>query len=105
MPEGQGLTREMYDAPTREWVPLQEYLQRQAARMVKKAASPLPMPYTFPDTPDYVSPVGTGLTSGRVQRRDDLKRSDCREVDPGEYTPKYTNPKFARKGGKSIAKE
>jgi hypothetical protein len=36
------------------------------------------------DLPDYTSPVDGKVVSGRVQRRDDLKRTGCREYDPGE---------------------
>lgn len=35
--------------------------------------------YVIPDTPDYVSPVSGIVVSGRRQRRDDLRRSNCRE--------------------------
>jgi len=94
----------MYDAPTREWVSVDEWMNRKAACTVK-AVSPLPMPYVVGDTPDYVSPVGSGMVSGRVARREDLKRSGCREVDPGEFTPKYVNPKFAAKGVKQLAED
>lgn len=36
------------------------------------------------DLPDYTSPVDGKLVSGRAQRRNDLKRTGCREYDPGE---------------------
>lgn len=48
-------------------------------------------PSLFPsiqrDTPAYKSPVGTGWIEGRAARREDLKRSGSREVDPGEFKP------------------
>lgn len=40
------------------------------------------------DLPPYMSPLGTGLIDGRRARREDLKRGNCREVDPGEWKPK-----------------
>lgn len=48
----------------------------------KPKRSKLSMPYVCPDTPDYLSPVTGELISGRVQRREDLKRHDCYEMDP-----------------------
>ena len=35
------------------------------------------------DTPDYTSPIDGRLVSGRKQRREDLKRNNCVEFDPG----------------------
>lgn len=37
------------------------------------------------DIPEYRSPLGTGLITSRSHRREDLKRGDCREVDPSEW--------------------
>jgi len=95
----------MYDAATREWVSPDEYLNRKAARKGPSPTSPLPTPYTMPDTPEYVSPVGTGLVNGRVARREDLKRAECREVDPGEYKPTYVNKSWAKKRGFKFTEE
>jgi len=46
-----------------------------------------PGPYIVPDIPAYRSPLGTGEISSRSTRREDLKRGNCREVDPGEFKP------------------
>lgn len=35
------------------------------------------------DTPDYTSPIDGRLVSGRKQRREDLRRNNCVEYDPG----------------------
>lgn len=40
-------------------------------------------PYVMGDTPDYTSPIDGKLISGRKQRREDLKRNNCVEYDPG----------------------
>lgn len=61
----------------------------------KKTGQPIDMPaddricapMIVSDLPAYMSPLGTGLIDGRRARREDLKRSNCREVDPGEWTP------------------
>lgn len=41
------------------------------------------------DLPMYFSPVTNQPVEGRYQRREDLKRNGCREVDPSEI--KYIN--------------
>ena len=49
--------------------------------------------YVIPDTPGYRSPLGTGWIEGRRARREDLKRGNCREVDPGEWHPRKEMPR------------
>jgi hypothetical protein len=56
-------------------------------------------PMIASDIPDYMSPLGTGLISGRRARREELRRNNLREVDPGEFKPAYYNKKFAAKRG------
>lgn len=56
-------------------------------------------PQICSDIKPYISPLGTGEISGRRQRREDLKRAGCREVDPSEFKPRFVNEKFARKRG------
>jgi hypothetical protein len=36
------------------------------------------------DIDGYVSPINGQFVSSRAARREDLKRNDCREVDPSE---------------------
>ncbi len=67
--------------------------------------SDLATPMICPDIPDYVSAASGDVVSGRVQRREDLKRTGCREVDPGEYRPHYVNPEFAAKRGRQVDRE
>ena len=57
-------------------------------------------PHVNSDLPAYYS-VATGRwVEGRADRREDLKRAGCREVDPSEYKPTYKSYKFAKKFGK-----
>jgi hypothetical protein len=56
-------------------------------------------PMIIRDTPEYRSPIDGRLIDGRSARREDLKRNQCREVDPGEFKPVYRNPRFAKKHG------
>lgn len=51
-------------------------------------------PLIVSDLPAYMSPLGTGVIDGRAARREDMKRGNCREVDPQEWTP---NEKFREK--------
>lgn len=39
--------------------------------------------YIMGDLPDYTSPIDGRVISGRKQRREDLKRNNCVEYDPG----------------------
>ncbi len=49
-----------------------------------KATNVFRGPYIQSDLPAYKSPLGTGVIEGRAARREDLKRGNCREVDPSE---------------------
>jgi hypothetical protein len=62
-------------------------------------SGPIAMPMIQSDYPAYYS-HGTGkMIEGRTARRDDLKRSGCREVDPSEGPKTCTSEKWARKLG------
>lgn len=45
-------------------------------------------PYIISDIPDYPSPITGEMISGRVARREDLKKHGCFEVGPGDFGPK-----------------
>lgn len=53
----------------------------------------------IPDLPDYMSPLGNGVISGRRARREEMARHNVREVDPGEFKFKPRNERFCRKWG------
>ncbi len=76
--------------------------------LVEVADAPRPRP-VFPavmrDIPEYKSPLGTGLITSRSHRREDLKRGECREVDPSEFRAVYRNPSFAAKRGLTVVEE
>ena len=59
-------------------------------------------PFIVSDTPAYVSPITRKVVEGRAARREDLKRSGCREVDPSEFKAVYRNPAFAKRFGKQV---
>lgn len=50
----------------------------------KEARETVPTLQVMPDIPPYQSPVTGQWIDGRVARREDLKRTGCREVDPSE---------------------
>lgn len=51
-------------------------------------------PIVVSDLPEYISPVTRRPVDGRAARREDLKRANCREVDPSEYRPTYISERF-----------
>jgi hypothetical protein len=59
-------------------------------------------PFIISDTPTYISPVTGKPVDGRAARREDLKRSGSREVDPSEFKPVYRNAEFAKKRGLEV---
>lgn len=63
-----------------------------------------PVPYMISDIADYYSIASGKLVSGRADRREDLKRTGCREVDPSEAPKGYNNPKYERKYSKDARK-
>jgi hypothetical protein len=66
--------------------------------MEKPYPGQITMPYVRGDIPAYRSPVTGELIEGRAARREDLKRHNCREVDPSERpTEGYRSEKFDRK--------
>jgi len=71
-----------------DWVPVSAF-----------ARAPQVGPMIVRDTPAYISPVTGKPVDGRAARREDLKRSGCREVDPSEFTPVYRSERFAKKNG------
>lgn len=71
--------------------------------VVAAPRGPSRFPQIMRDIPEYKSPLGTGLIGSRSARREDLKRGNAREVDPGEYRPTYINPSFATKRGLPVA--
>lgn len=76
---------------------LQAFIDRDGKPM--EAPDRVCAPRVQSDTQAYESPLGTGMIDGRTARREDLKRSGCRGVDPDEFKPRYVNEKFARKRG------
>ena len=88
------MSRHVWDKLRRTWVPV-------SGRAEPKQVFPTIMR----DTPEYRSPLGTGLITSRSHRREDLKRGNCREVDPSEFRPKYINQRFARKHGLPFDRE
>lgn len=80
---------------------------RAAQRLVDvtQAARVDSAPQIMPDIPAYKSPLGTGWITSRSHRREELKRSGCREVDPSEHRAAYRNPHFASKRGLNVTQD
>lgn len=86
-----------WDRELRDFVPYDPHAER-AARCSQPWG-----PMIVRDTAAYKSPLGDGkVIEGRAARREHLKQSGCREVDPSEWKVQYRNPKFAKKMGKPL---
>ena len=55
--------------------------------------------YVISDIPPYKSPLSMKVVDGRYARREEMKRYNVREVDPGEFKPVYHNKRFAERHG------
>jgi hypothetical protein len=63
---------------------LADAFREQRKRLLHGLAEQSPAsPLVWTDLPGYESPVTGAWVEGRAQRREDLKRSGCREYDPG----------------------
>lgn len=82
------------------------YVWRDGLLVDKSSGEPMPRvghnmppqrPYYTPDLSPYRSPVTGKVVDGRRERREDLKRHGCREVDPSEWHGGFRKEKYARK--------
>ena len=69
------------------------------------ARSDLPTPMVMPDTPGYLSMASGEWVDGRTARKEDQKRTGCREVDPSEFKPTYRNEKYRKRYSKQKTEE
>lgn len=81
------------------------YDKKTGAPMVIPERDGICAPMVCSDTPEYRSPIDGRLVSGRVQRREDLKRNNCVEIDPPAKPRGYKNPRFAKKYGLPLNQE
>lgn len=56
-------------------------------------------PYVVSDIPEYASPIDGRMITTRSERREDLKRNGCVEVDPPKHGRALRNKRFAAKHG------
>lgn len=78
----------------------QQFIDRDGQAM--EAPDRICAPLICSDIKPYLSPLGTGEVSGRRQRREELKRAGCREVDPDEYRPTFKTKKWAQRFGQDV---
>jgi hypothetical protein len=69
-------------------------INKRTGQVVDLDDSAVCAPLIVSDLPEYISPVTRKPIEGRAARREDLKRSGCREVDPSEYKPVYRSDRF-----------
>lgn len=58
----------------------------------------VPMPYVVSDIA-YVSPITGKPVTSRSERREEMKRTNSREVDPSEFKPVYSDKEHAKASG------
>ena len=56
-------------------------------------------PMIMRDIPTYKSPVTGKPVTSRSERREDLLRTNSREVDPSEFRPVYSDKEHAKASG------
>lgn len=85
------------------------YVYREGLGVIPKeeAAPQRGLFHYWPDLPPYLSPLGTGEVTSRTQRAEELKRADCREVDPSERSSlgPYQNQRWMQAKGLRQPKE
>lgn len=64
---------------------------------------PLAAPRVISDIPAYASPLGDGVIDGRAARREHFKRTNTREVDPGEWRERSAQFKAEKAEKQAIA--
>jgi len=83
------------------------YVFRDGKFVDKRTGEPMPKPYAgqicapqvMRDTPEYRSPIDGTLITSRSQRREDLKKHGCVEMDPPKRPRGFKNARFAKKHG------
>jgi hypothetical protein len=77
---------------------------------VSPSTGEIAMPMVMRDIPEYASPIDGRMITSRSERREDLKRNNCIEVDPSDTLTKgrtdvFRNKKFAKKRGLTLSEE
>jgi len=67
------------------------------APMEVRDANAICRPYVVSDIPEYRSPIDGRPITSRSERREDLKRNGCVEVDPPKHVRPLKNARFAAK--------
>lgn len=68
--------------------------------MAVDRSAPISAPFIAADIPEYRSPIDGRLISSRSHRREDLKRNNCVEWEPGiGKKAELKNPRLAKKYG------
>jgi hypothetical protein len=77
---------------------------------VSPSTGEIAMPMVMRDIPEYSSPIDGRMITSRSERREDLKRNNCIEVDPANTLTKgrsdvFKNKRFAKKHGLTLAEQ
>lgn len=92
---------------------MSSYVWRDGQFVDKKTGEPMDKPYAgqivapriMRDIPEYRSPINGKLITSRSERREDLARNDCVELDPPKRPRGFKNARFAKKHGLPLNEE
>jgi hypothetical protein len=54
-------------------------------------------PTVISDIPEYLSPIDGRPITSRSERREDMKRNDCVEIDPPKRPRHFKNKRFTKR--------
>lgn len=91
--------RYIWDNERRDFVEPADYHASKAAQADGRVSS-FPTPFVMSDIPEYTSPASGKAITSRSARREDLKATGCREVDPSEVEVTWNKPSMERKYSK-----
>lgn len=78
----------------------EQWVSKATGKPMKTAGDFVPTPQITRDIAPYMSMASKQMIDGRAAQREDLKRTGCRVVDPGEYKPTYESKERAIKHGR-----
>ena len=86
--------RETYVLRGEQWV------SKATGKPMRTRGDFVPTPQIISDIASYMSMASKQMIDGRAAQREDLKRTGCRVVDPGEYKPTYESKRRAIEHGR-----
>ncbi len=82
-----------------------DFVDKRTGKPMEVKAGPICAPMVMSDIPEYHSPIDGRVIGSRSERREDLRRNNCFEVDPPRKPRGLKNPAFAKKHGLPLNEE